>query len=1562
MRIFAFIVFVFWGFSIAAANTVVLEHNPQKIVFSKIGSFDHVEYEGILNGAPLVTQPGAPDLPVYVYSILLNAGQTVRSFKITDLQQQELAGTYVIDPFSGLWSQEQETHTAVPDPAVYQTDRRYPQAIVRFLGVQHFNGRPVAHFAVWPFQYNPLKKKLIFTTRLQIEYQTESSGHKGAQPYFQADQEVARQLIRQAPNGPGMNAKFSLPEPTDAIDPSVLASGLIDRYVIITSEQLKNSFKALAQWKIQRGVPTVIRTLEWIRSHFNGVDDAERMRNFIRWSYQKRGTRYVLLGGDTEIIPTRMIYTGNFSFAADYYFADLDGSWNANQNNLFGQANDEVEGYPEVYVGRIPVSTDQEVSRFTQKLFRYEKLDSLKDSHFPTNVLYFAANLQKVNDGRDLINKNIDPMINPNFRRTMLTQSADIGSDVQVALNALNQSYGLIFSEGHGIYFTYRPGARGSDLYNYHLNELHTPDPGIWYMASCYTNDITKRCFGEDYILSPKGGGVSYIGNSSWEYPFSGVYLEKEFFDLAFNKGYYHLSEAHYLSRLPYLGYLTFEGPSRIIVFSTIVLGDPEMPIWTDRVKNFNVKQELVNDRTRRLFVVTVTQTDSVHSPVSGADVVLYKKGEIYRILRSDDSGRASFDVSGINLNDVFLTVSKHNFRPWQTTVSLTPDNGFAAELSSFRFVQIEGNGNNQAEPGERFDLYLTWKNTGSIPIQSESPVTVSNASPYYLFDRLDFYLPHSLNPGDSIEAGPFPFSVSTNITSDTTLSVPVFLSSLADRTVKEKVEFSVFVPRLIVARQNVIPLKENDSLSTKTMMILPTLQNIGRGAARDIRAELVSNDSTVMILIDSSNADELAPGAEKELSKGFIVQAGENFQKAHLKVILHDRSGLQWIFPVDFNAPAPPDTLQFRTDNEQGILLSWPADSGADILGYNIYRTDDLKKPFVKITPTPVPLAGYFVDSHIQNGQTYYYTVQTVDSSGNFSAFGDTLRAWSALPYQKGFPIRPNVKAIGSEVSGVTCFDLTGDGKKELIASGGNGQLHVYDSAGQLLFSVAGLEGDLTYPAVGNVSGSENKEIVVSSFKEGQDENNIYVIDGSDGTVLAQFDLHYNAPSSVVLSDLDHDGYDEILVLTHAANAPEEPKESRLFIFKDSSNVLTGFKNWPAEGYVFENDKLSLGNVAVADLDGSGMMSVIVPTFRSKLYCFNPDTSASPVWVRTLSGGYLMSPVSVADLNADGLKEIVLASIRNDKLYVLDHQGHFFPGWENGKDVHVTDPYGHSSPAIIGNVDDDAELEILYVGRDSIYVFKADGSDEPGWPKAFFNGEGFYDSDHENLAPYNSPVLADINQDDIQELVFLDTDGYIHAFSTRDGEDIPGFPIFTNNDRVNAQSPVVDDIDGDGDLDILTVNHEGVLMAWDAPQKYIDHTFIFWSQPLANAQHTGTLDTLKLSLISAVQKGDFNNIAHSFYLKPNYPNPFNPLTTVEFALKKPAMVSLTIYNILGQKIATLYDNRLLGSGVYRKQWDGKNRFGLEQASGIYFLKLTVKDSRSGRLYFEKVNKMIKLK
>ena len=1544
--------------SLQAGGIIQITHSPYRIQITDEGSQQRVDYLGIVNGSQLKNDVGNPDLPFYIRRVILEDGQEMSSFSVTDLKLTELEGSFRIPAKQALWSQEADFAPVLPNAKVYNSSAPFPENIVSYLGTQHFNGKAIAHFAVYPFQYLPKEKRLFFVNQLQIHYETQPSSVPLIKPAIAQDALAVSELMPSSTEHT-LDGKFTLPEHnTDFIDPQLLASGLIDRYVIITTDELAASFEPLAQWKTEKGVPTVIRTLSWIRRNFPaGVDDAERMRNFIRWSYRQRGTRYVLLGGDTEIIPTRIVHTGDFTFPTDYYFADLDGTWNADQDDTFGEAKDNLEGYPEVYVARIPILTQSEVNRFLEKLLEYEKFEHIDSEDFPASILYLAGDLQRVNDSRDqLILRHIDPLIPPQFKRTMVSQSEQTGNSPEIPLQELNKSYGLIFSEGHGLYFTYRPGARGSDLYNYHLNELTTPDPPIWYMASCYTNDISKRCFGEDYILSPTGGGVAYIGNSSWEYPFSGIYLEKEFFNLAFYKNFYHLSEAHYLSRLPYLGYLNFEGPSRIIVYSTIVLGDPEMPIWTNHVNTFILKDSLVLGQTNRYLQVVLSKNDSSASPVSNATVVLYKKNQLYKIARTDNQGLAKIDLNGIVLDSVKLTVWARNFKPQQKWLDLTGGENYRAELLQTSLIDVEGNANGQCEPGEIFDLSFKIKNSGSEDWSAVTRLYITGSPDLCTLSDTLLFLNRTVAPGEIFDSAPVRLNLGNNIRSDTTLILNVTLEPLRAKKIVKQIPVTILTPDLSIQRLSLATLADTTGgFNTSTLLLF--IKNSGSGAARQLTGQISTTDSLVNIVSNQFYVENF-PADTVLLIDGNLVFQHKTWD-LHFTLDLNDASGQHWQFHLDFEAPERVQQVSFKPNPQGGIVLNWPPVSNSDVFGYLIYRAEKPDGPFTLLTKDPVTNAGHFIDQQASPGDRYYYTIQAVDSSGNYSAFSDTIQSWSALPFQEGFPVRPSVRAIGSEQSGVTTFDLDGDGLKEMIAAGSNGQLHVYNWRGQLLWQAEGLEGNLTFPAVGQVTGDDQPEIVVAAYQEGVAENHVYVIDSRSGALLAQKDLHYNAPSPAVLADLDSDGFNEILLLTHANNAPEPPNNGRVYILTDSSGQLTGFKDWPDEGYMLSGTA-SVGNIAVADLDQSGQLSVLVPTVEAKLYCFKPDSAPVPVWTKSFPNP-LEAPLTLADLNHDDSLEIIVPVVKSDLLFVLKSNGDPLPGWEGGRLCHVTNPYWRTSPAIVGDTDEDSDPEIVYVGRDAVYIFETDGSLKEGFPISIENGDNYFDSNWEVLPPYNSPVLSDINQDGIQEIIYLDAFGYIHALSSFDGSEIVGFPLYIKNSFVKGHSPLIDDIDADGDLDILLVNHEGVLLVWDAPQKYDQSTLIYWSQPYGNARHTGVYTPLRTEFISSISEAE-PQIPEQFFLKSNYPNPFNPQTTIEFGLKQNGLVKLIVYNILGQKIAQLSNDRPYSAGVHRLVWNGLNRFGSETASGIYFYRLTIKDPGTGKLLFSQVRKMVKIK
>jgi uncharacterized Ntn-hydrolase superfamily protein len=108
---------------------------------------------------------------------------------------------------------------------------------------------------------------------------------------------------------------------------------------------------------------------------------------------------------------------------------------------------------------------------------------------------------------------------------------------------------------------------------------------------------------------------------------------------------------------------------------------------------------------------------------------------------------------------------------------------------------------------------------------------------------------------------------------------------------------------------------------------------------------------------------------------------------------------------------------------------------------------------------------------------------------------------------------------------------------------------------------------------------------------------------------------------------------------------------------------------------------------------------------------------------------------------------------------------------------------------------------------------------------------------------------------------------------------------------------------------------------------------------PNSSLQNNDPIDSLQVLFdiwLSTVGLAGFSNeIPSEYKLYQNYPNPFNPLTTIGFDLAKPSTVKLVIYDIIGNEIAVLVDNRFFPAGNFEFSYDASN-----MASGVYIYKL----------------------
>jgi hypothetical protein len=104
---------------------------------------------------------------------------------------------------------------------------------------------------------------------------------------------------------------------------------------------------------------------------------------------------------------------------------------------------------------------------------------------------------------------------------------------------------------------------------------------------------------------------------------------------------------------------------------------------------------------------------------------------------------------------------------------------------------------------------------------------------------------------------------------------------------------------------------------------------------------------------------------------------------------------------------------------------------------------------------------------------------------------------------------------------------------------------------------------------------------------------------------------------------------------------------------------------------------------------------------------------------------------------------------------------------------------------------------------------------------------------------------------------------------------------------------------------------------------------------------HAGSFGTLMLvdETGTAIEEEPIAEIPGKISLAQNYPNPFNPSTTIEFGLPQAARATIDVYNLYGQRVATLIDAQR-SAGAYKVSWDAE-----DLPSGTYMYQLRVDGS-----------------
>ena len=102
---------------------------------------------------------------------------------------------------------------------------------------------------------------------------------------------------------------------------------------------------------------------------------------------------------------------------------------------------------------------------------------------------------------------------------------------------------------------------------------------------------------------------------------------------------------------------------------------------------------------------------------------------------------------------------------------------------------------------------------------------------------------------------------------------------------------------------------------------------------------------------------------------------------------------------------------------------------------------------------------------------------------------------------------------------------------------------------------------------------------------------------------------------------------------------------------------------------------------------------------------------------------------------------------------------------------------------------------------------------------------------------------------------------------------------------------------------------------------------------------HPTMTDTITVELANDVETGDNPSLPKAFQLRQNHPNPFNASTVISYVMPAAAEVTITIYNILGQRVKR-FEQGKQSPGEHSLIWDGTNAAGNAVGTGVYFYKL----------------------
>ena len=723
------IVYLFLLMSLCASITA---QNIEKIYhfdeykLKEINDYHQIELTNSIQSALV----GQPSLPWYAVSLLLPQGSEAESIEVICSDFIEIKTDKQLYPYqpSRAYS-DTETKPFYKDESLYSSKSDYPNENQGVFDTYYMNGYAIANTTFTPIKYMPSENKIYMAQTVKVKVNIKTA--KSYDERMTSSRPEVINRLRKLVDNPEMIDNYRL-DKTKSVEGYEL--------LIITSQEYVSAFEPYLTFYNDNDVRSNIVTTEQIYSSVEGVDNQDKIRNCIINEYQGCDIMMVLLGGDVDIVPYRGFYGDVLSggshnidnnIPADLYFAALDGSWNDDNDDKWGEIGED-DLYPEIGVARFPFNNEIQLNNMLNKTISYQTNPVLGEFR---NVILAGEHLYDY------------PNTNGSDYLELIVGNHDDNGYYTVGIPEDYNYTRLYAEEGNWSAAKLRDAINGGTSYVHHVGHANTD-----YVAGWYGSSINA-----DYFAGSNGKDHNYTifhshGCDCANFPASSI-MEKlvtiSTFAIAtignsrygwFNEGqtegpschlHREMTDAFWADRIPYLGLALTdskcqtapfvnapgqweEGALRWNFYDLNILGDVAVKPWHEEPFNADVRYD-------KALVEGATST-SVHVSENGVDLSnfrcsVYDGKNLIGYAITDENGNATIELSETveASRELTLKVTGMNSFLRSYTINCISDNEPYVYVDRLIINDINGNNNGEIDFGEEIYLNAVVKNLGLV-------------------------------------------------------------------------------------------------------------------------------------------------------------------------------------------------------------------------------------------------------------------------------------------------------------------------------------------------------------------------------------------------------------------------------------------------------------------------------------------------------------------------------------------------------------------------------------------------------------------------------------------------------------------------------------------------------------------------------------------------------------------------------------------------------------------------------------------------------------------------------